>query len=55
MKNFKISFVFKADDDWEAKDVKEKITIVMNPIYSVGGAFVDKFVAEEIYGKVEKE
>lgn len=55
MKEFKISFVFEADDDWEAKDVKEKITVVMNPVYYVGGAFVDKFAAEEIYGKVEKE
>lgn len=55
MKNFKISFTFEADDDWEAKDVKEKITVVMNPVYSVGGAFVDKFAVEEIYGKVGEE
>lgn len=54
MKKFKISFVFEADDDWEAKDVKEMVTIVMNPVYPLGGAFVDKFTVEEIRGKVEK-
>ena len=42
------------DEVLEAKDVKEKITVVMNPVYSVGGAFVDKFTVEEIRGKVEK-
>ena len=54
MKKFKISFVFEADDDWEERDVKEMITIVMNPVYPLGGAFVDKFTVEEIHGKVEK-
>lgn len=54
MKIFKISFVFEADDDWEAKDVKEMVTAVLCPVYSVGGAFVDKFVVEEIRGKVDE-
>lgn len=55
MKEFKISFVFEADDDWEAKDVKEMITAVMNQVYPLGGAFIDKFAVEEIRGKVGEE
>ena len=55
MKKFKVSFVFEADDDWEAKDVAEMVAAVMNPVYSLGDIFVDKFTVEEIHGEVEKE
>lgn len=55
MKEFKISFVFKADDDWKAKDVAEVVTAAVGQIYPLGGAFVDKFTVEEMREKVGKE
>ena len=52
MKEFKISFNFEADDDWQARDVKEMMNTILDPIYHLGDSCVGKINVEEI--EVEK-
>lgn len=42
MKKFKISFNFEADDDWQARDVKEMMNTILDPIYHLGDSCVDE-------------
>lgn len=48
MKKFKISFDFKADDDWKTQDVEEMLNTVLDPIYHLGDSFVGKLYVEEV-------
>lgn len=48
MKEFKISFNFEADDDWQVRDVEEMINTVLDPIYHFGDSCVNELNVEEI-------
>lgn len=48
MKKFKISFNFEADDDWQARDVKEMMNTILDPIYHLGDASVGEISIEQI-------
>lgn len=48
MKTFKISFNFKADDDWKTQDAEEMLNTVLDPIYHLGDSFVGNLCIDEV-------